>query len=258
MSDIENFDKKCSEEIALMGRDEYFKSISIDWINYSAKHNYSYHFKWLGLPIIQYPQDIVAMQEIIWQYKPDVIVETGVARGGSLTFYASLLAQLDMVDALEKNESFNPRESKRKVVGIDIDLREHNRKNIEGMPFSYLIDLVQGSSISKETIETVRNKVKGAKQVLVCLDSNHTESHVYKELLEYSKLVSSGGYLIVFDTVVEYMDQDLIKEKEWSKGNSPLSAVEKFLAEDNSFVLDESISSKLMLTVCPKGFLKKL
>lgn len=204
-------------------------------------YKYSYNFSWLGIPIIQTPQDILAMQEIVWETRPDLIVETGVAHGGSLIFYASLMR-------LMGNEG--------RVVGVDIDIRPHNRKAIEEHPMSSAITLVQGSSVDKGTVDEVRRLADGCRNVLVVLDSNHTHEHVAKELELYSPLVGKGGYLVVMDTVVEDLDDDSFPQRPWGKGNNAKTAVWEFVEKDKRFEIDNFIADKLVITACPDGFLK--
>ncbi|WP_428300440.1 cephalosporin hydroxylase family protein, partial [Hydrogenophaga sp.] len=195
------------------------------WINQAAAHRYTYLFSWLDRPIIQFPQDMVAMQELIWQIKPDLIIETGIAHGGSLVFSASMLAQLDMCDAIEAGISFNPKESTRKVLGIDIDIRAHNRAAIEAHPMASRIQMIQGSSIAPEIIAQVRAVAADHSRVLVCLDSNHTHDHVLAELEAYAPLVSAGSYCVVFDTIIEDMPADMFPDRPWGPGNNPKTAV---------------------------------
>lgn len=215
--------------------------ISYDWLVASAKTKYSYKFSWLGIPIIQYPQDIVAMQEIIWEVRPDLIVETGVAHGGSLIFSSSMMELLG---------------GDGHVLGIDIDIREHNRIAINKHPMSRRITLIQGSSVEEETVKRVYELSQGRKRVLVMLDSNHTHSHVLKELQLYSPLVKKGSYLVVFDTVVEDMPEDFFPDRPWGKGNNPKTAVWEFLKSNDRFEIDKEFESKLLVTVAPDGYLK--
>lgn len=242
MSDIEEFKKRRQQEIVDIDADNVIKSKAIDFFIETAKHNYSYHFDWLGIPIIQYPQDIVAMQELIWALKPDLIIETGVARGGSLIFYSSLL------ELIGKGE----------VLGIDIDIREHNRKAIESHPMAKRVSLLQGSSISPEIISKVKKIVEGKKNIIVLLDSNHTYSHVIEELKLFSPFVTKGSYLVVFDTVIEDLPDELNAIRPWKKGNGPKTAVREFLKTHPEFIIDKSIQNKLLLTVAPEGYLKRI
>lgn len=243
MSDHEEFEQQNLESIESMASDAHMADLTRDWFNYSFKHRYSYHFKWMGMPIIQYPQDIVAMQELIWEIQPEFIIETGVARGGSLVFYASILKLLG---------------GKRKVVGIDIDIRKHNRDRIEAHPMFDYIELIEGSSIDSSTFDNVNNIVKNANgPIIVVLDSNHTHEHVLKELELYSEIVTQGSFLVVFDTHCEFLPQELLSDRPWGKGDNPYTAVEEFLAKDKRFVRIP-FEDKFQITAAPHGYLKKI
>lgn len=244
--------------IKRLGSDANLWANSVAWVRDSAKHNYSYNFTWQGRPIIQYPQDMVAMQELIWSIRPDLIIETGIAHGGSLIFSASMLAQLDMCDAIEAGEKFDPKISRRKVLGIDIDIRDHNRAAIEAHPMASRIQMIQGSSIAPEIIEEVRSIAANYKRVLVCLDSNHTHDHVLAELLAYAPLTSKGSYCVVFDTVIEDMPKEMFPDRPWGNGNNPKTAVWEYLKTHPEFEIDASIQHKLMITVAPDGYLKRV
>ena len=205
----------------------------------ASKNYYSYNFDWLGLPIIQYPQDMVAVQEIIWKTKPDFIIETGVARGGSLVLSASILHLLN---------------SNGIVVGVDI--RPHNRKAIEAHPLAHRIKLIQGSSIDKLTVDQIKGFIKPKHKVMVILDSNHTHAHVLKELELYSSLVTENCYLVVMDTAIEDMPEDYFSDRPWGRGDNPKTAVHEFLESSDRFEIDESIHNKLLITAAPDGYLK--
>ena len=207
----------------------------------SNKAQYSYNFSWMGRPIIQYPQDMIAMQEIIWELKPDLIIETGIAHGGSLIYYASLL------ELIGKGE----------VLGIDIDIRQHNKTEIEKHPMYKRIRMIQGSSVSGDTFENVKEHARGKQVVLVCLDSNHTHDHVLKELELYSSLVTKGSYLVVFDTIVEDLPDNYLPGRAWARGNNPKTAIYKFLESNKEFSIDTSIDNKLLISVAPDGYLKR-
>jgi cephalosporin hydroxylase len=212
----------------------------------------------MNRPIIQYPQDMVAVQELIWQIKPDLIIETGIAHGGSLTMSASMLALLDMCEAIESGTVLDPKKSKRKVLGLDIDIRKHNREAIETHPMSSRIQMIQGSSIAAEVIEKVKAVAKNYQRVLVCLDSNHTHDHVLAELEAYAPLTSVGSYCIVFDTIVEDMPKAMFSDRSWGPGNNPKTAVREFLKTHPEFKIDEQIQNKLLITVAPDGYLTKI
>ena len=228
------------------------------WIFESMKQKYLYNFDWLGRPIIQYPQDMVAIQEIIWNVKPTLIIETGIAHGGSLILSASMLALLDYCDAIESNMSINPSDSKRKVVGIDIEVRQHNRAAIVSHPLGLKIEIIEGSSTDLRVVNQVVEISKVHNSILVLLDSNHTHEHVLGELNAYADLVSVGSYCVVFDTFVEDMPAGYFADRPWDKGNSPRTAVTEFLKDHTEFVVDESIQNKLLITVAPGGFLRRI
>lgn len=258
MSSFDAFKKECSDEINTMSNDSSFSRLTSEWFNYSINNKYSYHFEWQGRPIIQYPQDIVAMQELIWKVKPDLIIETGIAHGGSLIFSASMLAQLDLCDAIESGELMDPKNSKRKVLGIDIDIRSHNRKAIEAHPMSSRIEMIQGSSIDLNVIEKVKVIAQNYSRVLVCLDSNHTHAHVLAELQAYASLASIGSYCVVFDTIIEDLPNEMLFDRPWSKGNNAKTAVWEYLKENTEFEIDKDIQNKLLITVAPDGYLKRI
>jgi len=210
----------------------------------SNKAQYSYNFTWMGRPIIQYPQDMVAMQELIWSLKPDLIIETGIAHGGSIIYYASLL------ELIGKGE----------VLGIDIDIREHNRKEIEAHPMFKRINMIEGSAISEDTIKQVAKYAEGKKTILVTLDSNHTHEHVLNELEMYSQFVTPGSYMVAFDTIVEFLPENYMPgmKRPWGIGDNPMTAVNAFLENNNQFEIDNSISNKLLISVAPSGYLKRV
>jgi len=254
---ISIFKKECKEEIKKQSQDNLFLELSQNWMNQSWKHKYTYHFNWLGRPIIQMPQDILAIQEIIWDIKPDLIIETGIAHGGSLCLTASLLALLELEDM--KDNSLNQHEmKKRKVIGIDIDIRKHNRELIEKHFLSNKIQMIESSSVDKNTFNKVKFLSKDYDNILVMLDSNHTESHVLEELNLYSSLISKNSYCIVFDTIVEKMDSEFSENRPWNKKNSPQSAIKKFLKSNDKFIVDKTIDKKIILSMAPGGFLKKI
>jgi len=231
---------------------------SHQWLKTAFKRQYMYNFDWMGRPIIQTPIDMVAMQELIWTIKPDLIIETGIAHGGSLILSASMLALLDICEAVETGEMLNPKKSSRKVLGIDIDIRQHNRIAIEGHPMASRIEMIQGSSISKDVIQRVHSIASGYKKIIVCLDSNHTHEHVLTELEAYATLTSIDSYCVVFDTIVEDMPKDIFPDRPWSPGNSPKTAVWKFLESHKEFEIDKLFKDKLQITVAPDGYLKRI
>lgn len=253
-----DFKKTCNEEIVSQGLDQEVQKSTQDWIKNANRLRYSYHFECLGRPIIQYPQDMVAMQELIWQTKPDLIIETGIAHGGSLILSASMLALLDMCEAIEAGTTLDPKHSKRKVLGVDIDIRAHNRAAIEAHPMASRIQMIQGSSIAPEIIAQVHDVAKDFKRILVCLDSNHTHDHVLAELQAYAPLTSVGSYCVVFDTIVEDLPADMFPDRPWGPGNNPKTAVWEYLKTHPEFTIDKQIDHKLLISVAPDGYLKRV
>lgn len=240
MSQVSEFELEKKVNIERMASDKSFRLLTNKWFIESCKHKYSYNFTWMGRPIIQFPQDIIAMQEIIWQVKPDLIIETGIAHGGSLIFSASMLELIGKGD----------------VLGIDIDIREHNRIEIEKHPMFKRINMIEGSSTSYDVLNKVKSYVEGKECILVILDSMHTYDHVLKELELYSKFVTKGSYLIVFDTIIEDMPDDFFENRPWGKDNNPKMAVREFLKNNDRFKVDKQIENKLLITVAPDGYLK--
>ncbi|MFY3311094.1 cephalosporin hydroxylase family protein [Achromobacter ruhlandii] len=259
MDPIKQFNSEVQANIQRLGQDPALAADTLAWmIKAGTIGAYTYNFQWLGRPIIQYPQDIHAMQELIWATRPDVIVETGIAHGGSLILSASMLALLDYCDAQINRTPLIPGSSNRRVVGVDIDIRAHNRREIEAHPLSHLITLIQGSSIAPDIVDQVRHAVGDAKRVLVCLDSNHTHDHVLAELQAYAPLTSVGSYCVVFDTVIEDMPAELCAHRPWGQGNSPKSAVRAWLPQHPEFEQDLALQHKLQITVAQDGFLKRV
>jgi cephalosporin hydroxylase len=248
MGIYEKFKQVCASEIAIQGTDTLLENASRDWMNLANPHKYSYHFEWMGRPIIQYPQDLVALQEIIWAVQPELIFETGIAHGGSLIFSAAML---------ELNAACGgPKAAE--VLGLDIDIRPHNREAIEKHPMSKRITMIEGSSVDSAVALKVHAFARDKKRVLVILDSNHTHAHVLRELELYSSLVKAGGYLIVFDTVIEDMPEDSFPDRPWGKGDNPKTAVWEFLKSNDRFEINREIQEKLLLTLAPDGYLKCL
>ena len=245
MNEVEIFNKEKQENIKKQ-KNRY--QCGLDFMNATFDTKYCYNFSWLGRPIIQYPQDMIAMQEIIWDVKPDMIIETGIAHGGSLIFSASMLTLLEACGEIENG----------KVLGIDIDIREHNKKAIEEHPLSKKITMFEGSSIDEEMIVRVQEFAKKGKKILVCLDSSHTHDHVLAELNAYAGLTSMGSYCCVFDTVIEDMPKDSFPDRPWGKGNNPKTAVWEFLKNNSNFVIDNNIENKLLITVTHSGYLKRV
>ena len=270
MSQTEEFQKRNQELIARGAADITFLRLTRQWFELANSYEYSYHYTWLSRPIIQYPQDIVAVQELIWKVRPDLIIETGIAHGGSLIMSASMLAMLDYCEAAETGQPLNPQATRRKVLGIDIDIRPHNRSAIESHPMSHHIDMIQGSSIDPDIVAQVHRYAENHSSILVMLDSNHTHEHVLAELEAYAPLTSKDSYCIAFDTVVEDMPENNFPDRPWGKGNNPKTAVREYLrrlqddgrmATDGTplaFTTDENISNKLLITVAPDGYLRRL
>jgi len=229
-----------AEAIARMAADADVLRSARDFLIRTGRHRYSYNFTWLGRPIIQYPQDVMALQEIVWRVRPRTIVETGIAHGGSTILFASLLELLG---------------EDGRVVAVDVDIRKHNRDAIEAHPLAKRIDMIEGSSIDGRVIDEVKARVRSG-PVMVVLDSNHTRAHVGAELEAYAPFVTRGSYLVVMDTVVEYMDDDAFPERPWGRGDNPLVAVREFLAGTDRFVVDEEMENKLLITVAPSGYLR--
>ena len=240
---IQAFVEERAQRVSNNKNNESLQEAAVAFNVESNRAQYSYNFSWMGRPIIQYPQDMIAMQEIIWEIKPDYIIETGIAHGGSLIYYASLLELIGHGE----------------VIGIDIDIREHNRKEIEAHPMMKRIKMLQGSSIDKKNVEEIKNLVGDNKKIIVCLDSNHTHEHVMSELELYSPFVSLGSYIIVFDTIVEDLPEGYFSQKRpWGISNNPKTAVQQFLKENDNFVVDEQIDNKLLVSVAPQGYLKRI
>lgn len=224
-----------------MGNDKRVTELARDFMCETAKYKYSYSFSWLGRPIIQFPQDMIAIQEIVWEVKPDLIIETGIAHGGSLIFLASVLELLG---------------GDGRVLGVDVDIRDHNRLEIEKHPMCKRITMIEGSSIDETVVRQVREFASNKQRIMLLLDSNHTHEHVLQELQLYSPLVTVGSYLVVFDTVIEDMPEGFFPERAWDKGNNPKTAVWEFLKTNDRFVIDKAIENKLVITVAPDGYLK--
>lgn len=251
-------------------QDTGFVGLSQVWVRECIRHNYAQNFTWLGRPVIQVPQDLYAMQELIWACRPDLIIETGIAHGGSLVMNASMLALLDYCEAAETGRSLVPKASPRKVVGVDIDIRPHNRAGIETHPLRHKIHTIEGSSLTPETATKVAAHADGYTRIMVFLDSNHTHDHVLEELELYAPYVSKGSYCVVWDTGVEDLPADMCADRPWGKGNNPKTAVWEYMrrlkdegrkARDGGALrldYDRTIEHKIMITASPDGFLKRL
>jgi cephalosporin hydroxylase len=243
-----DFEKERIDRVVAAGTNKELCQDAERFMVSSISAKYSYNFSWLGRPIIQYPQDIVAMQEIIWTTKPDLIVETGIAHGGSLIFSASML---------ELNAACGgPADAK--VIGVDIDIRAQNRRAIEAHPMSKRIEMLEGSSIAPDIVNRVHSAAIGKQVVLICLDSNHTRDHVLAELQAYAPLCTLGSYCVVFDTIVERVPKSLYPDRPWGPGDNPTTAVREYLATHTEFRIDHLIDNKLGISVSPEGYLKRV
>lgn len=240
---LKNFKKKVNKNIRSMSKDKNLKQKSIDWMLHADKYKYTYNYRWMGIPIIKFPNDILALQEIIWKVKPDVIIETGIAHGGSIIFSATMLELIG---------------KKGLVIGVDIDIRKHNRKEIKKSKFFNRIKMIEGSSISKKILKKIKSFIKPNNKVMVFLDSNHTYSHVKKEIEMYSKLVTKNSYLVVEDTFTEFFPKNYFSNRPWDVGNNPLIAIKEFLKKNRKFKIDKNLNDKLSITETFDGYLKKI
>ena len=239
---VQQFEEERIQRIRNNGENEALRKAADEFNIASNTAQYSYNFSWMGRPIIQYPQDMIAMQELIWKIRPDLIIETGIAHGGSLVFYASLL------ELIGKGE----------VLGIDIDIREHNRTEIEKHPMFKRIKMIQGSSVSPEIAAETKKVAEGKETILVILDSNHTHEHVLRELEIYAPFVTLNSYLVVFDTIVEHLPDNYLPGRAWARGDNPDTAIQEFLKTNSRFSVDKGIDNKLLISVAPGGYLKRI
>lgn len=243
MNPIEQFEQERCERIASYPDNHRINETGRKFLIETLRSKYSYNFTWMGRPIIQYPQDIVAMQEIIWRVRPDCIIETGIAHGGSSIFLASML------ELLGGNGI---------VVAVDVDIRQHNRREIENHPLFRRITMIEGSSTDDTVVEQVRKMVATRNRVMLCLDSDHTHTHVLEELRLYTPFVSVGSYCVVFDGIIEIAGEGFFENRTWGPGNSPYSAIKAFLKESGAFEIDQGIENKLVITAAPSGYLKRV
>lgn len=243
MEEIKKFFNEVNDNIVRQGNDDILKKKAREFLIDTSSTNYSYNFTWLGRPIIQFPQDMIAMQELIWAIQPDLVIETGIAHGGSLILYSSIL------ELIGKGGE---------VLGIDIEIREHNRIAIEEHPMYKNITMIEGNAIGEEVVNKVKDfiKEKGKKNIMVVLDSNHTHEHVAKELEIYADFVTKNNYIIVFDTVIEDVPETFFPNRPWGKGDNPKTAVWEFLKKNDRFEIDKKIEDKILITVAPDGYLK--
>lgn len=269
MNENEIFKDRVRKNIKEIGEDKGFIDLTHKWLLGAIEHEYAQNFTWMGRPIIQVPQDIYAIQELVWTVKPDLIIETGIAHGGSLILSASMLAILDYCDAVESGKTLDPTKSKRKVLGLDIDIREHNRTAIKAHPMSHMIEMIEGSSIDAEVISQVHDFTNKFKTIMVMLDSNHTHDHVLEELKAYAPLVSPDSYCVVWDSGVEDLPEGFVTDRPWGKGNNPKTALLEYinnlsdgsiLATDGlplKFEIDKEIEHKIAITASADGFLRR-
>ncbi len=241
MSEVAKFFAEVQDNLDGLRADASVRQATLDWVAAIAPHNYTYNFTWLGRPVIQFPQDLAALQEIIWDTRPNLIIETGIAHGGSLIFHASMLQLLGNAG---------------RVLGIDIDIREHNRAEIEAHPMFERIEMIQGSAIDDAIAGQAAAVAATAERVMVVLDSNHTHAHVLRELELYAPLVTMGCYLVVCDTLIEDMPAGSFPNRPWDKGDNPRTAVDAFLKTTNRFEVDTAIDAKLQISVASGGYLK--
>ncbi|HEU4367466.1 MAG TPA: cephalosporin hydroxylase family protein [Methylomirabilota bacterium] len=241
MDEVARFSDEVKANIDRLLADDKLQALSHAWLAEVTRIRYTYNFTWLGRPVIQLPQDLLAVQELIWQVQPDLVVETGVAHGGSLIHSASVLELLG---------------GDRLVVGVDVDIRAHNRREIEGHPLSKRIRLIEGSSTDARVAADVREHARGRHAVLAILDSDHTHAHVLRELELYAPLITRGSYLIVFDTLIEDLPDELFAGQRWGRGNNPKTAVRQFLTTTGRFEIDARVPAKLLLSCAPDGYLR--
>jgi len=240
-------------------REKNAESICKEFLQATVNFNYSYRFRWGGVPLIQFPQDLIALQEIIWRIKPDLIIETGIAHGGSLIFHASMLSQIELCESISNKTSFDPFNPKRIVVGIDIDIRPQNREIIEAHPMSTRIKMLEGSSTDPQIVKDVKEIAKDYNTILVCLDSSHTHDHVKGELEAFGGLVTKGSYCIVFDTGIEDTTSSPSGPvRPWGVGNNPKTALYEYLKTHPEFEIDSSIQKRILITSAPDGYLKRI
>lgn len=266
---VEQFQQEVLANIEGLRQDIALRALSAQWMTDITARRYAYNFRWLGRPIIQIPQDMVAVQELVWATRPDLIIETGIAHGGSLVLSASLLALLDYCDAAEAGTTIDPRQPRRRVLGIDIDIRAHNRAALESHPLRHRMEMIQGSSIDPSVVAQVQARAQDFQRVMICLDSNHTHDHVLNELEAYAPLTTRGSYCCVFDTVIEDMPDGLFADRPWGRGDNAKTALHEYLrrlreegrtAADGQplqLEVDHHVDDKLLLTVAPDGYLRR-
>jgi len=235
------FEAERREQIDALGRDDELRRRSVEWVMRATPNRFTYNFSWLGRPIIQFPGDMIAIQELIWSTRPDVIIETGIAHGGSIIFSASMLELLG---------------GDGRVVAVDVDIRAHNREAIEAHPMSRRISMIEGSSIDRAVVEQVGSHVGAEDRVMVILDSHHSHAHVLAELDAYGPMVTRDCYLVVLDTIIEDLPAGFLQDARWDKGDNPKTAVHAYLERSSEFEIDRSIPDKVQITTAPDGYLR--
>jgi cephalosporin hydroxylase len=231
------------ETIRRMGLDDDVRKTALELVAKTLPYRFSYNFSWLGRPVIQFPADLVAIQELIYTVRPDLVIETGIAHGGSLIHSASILELLG---------------GDGRVLGVDIDIRPHNREALDAHPLRKRIDMLEGSSVDESIARKVEEAARGKGRVLVILDSMHTHDHVLEELTLYAPLTTLGSYCVVLDTIIEDLPGDAYPDRPWGKGNSPKTAVWAFVKSDPRFAIDRELEAKLLMTAAPDGWLKRV
>jgi cephalosporin hydroxylase len=241
--DRADFEREKRQAAARMGADEELAADALALNVAADRHDWSYQWSWLGLPVIQLPPDIVALQEVIWETRPQLVIETGIARGGSLILYASILELI----------------GEGSVLGIDIDIRAHNREAVESHPLARRVRMLEGSSVDEEVVAQARAAASEVERVMVVLDSNHTHEHVLAELRAYAPLVTVGQFLVVADTFVEDLPPQRHRpDRPWGPGNNPATALASWLEETDGFEPDPFVNAKLLLTASPGGYLRRV
>ncbi len=242
MFDRNQFNEEKKENIKKAYDNPELHKSALDFITKSDQHNYAYNWTWLDMPIIQMPEDIMLVQEIIWETKPDIIIETGIAWGGSVVLYASILELI----------------GKGQVLAIDKVLPQHNIDAIMKYNFSSRIKLFEGSSIDESIVNAIRDIIKPTDKVMVLLDSNHTHAHVYEELKIWESFVTSGQYLVISDTIVEEIPEQTHRSRSWGHGDNPMTALNQFLSENNKFTRENDYNHKAICSFTRNGYLKRI
>ncbi len=246
MSDpVSEFFAERNADITAMGADAELRQKSLDWMLHADKYKYTYNFTWMGRPIIKFPSDIVIQQELMWKLKPDLVIETGIAHGGSIIFTASMMEMMGIEG---------------EVIGLDIDIRQHNRDLIESHPMKKRITMYEGSSTDPVIVEKVRQHTVGKKCVMVILDSLHSHEHVYNEMKAYAPMVTIGSYCVLPDTFIEFFPKGYYSDtRPWDVGDNPYTGMKQYLAETGDmFETDYSLTHKAMITETIDGYLRRV